>query len=98
MNLGRRLNAEGIVPLLGYSKESSDSPIDIQKTENEIIRCIEEMTTLQKPSFMAIKLSGLSPYDELRRLEQDIHYLVSSTPAWNVTLLLPSSPACGPPS
>lgn len=81
MDLGRKLNAEGIVPLLGYSKESSDSLIDIQNTENEIIRCIEEMRTLQKPAFIAIKLSGLSPYDGLRILEQDIHNLVSSTPA-----------------
>jgi hypothetical protein len=39
------------------------------------------MRTLQKPAFFAIKLSGLSPYDELRRLEQDVHNLVSRTPA-----------------
>jgi len=39
------------------------------------------MRTLQKPAFIAIKLSGLSTHDELRTLEQDIHNLVSSTPA-----------------
>lgn len=78
VRVGMKLNSEGIVPLLGYSKESSDSPIDIQNTENEIIRCIEEAKRLQKPVFVAIKLSGLSPDEEIRRLEQDIDNLVGN--------------------
>jgi hypothetical protein len=74
------LNSEGIVPLLAYSRESSDSPRDIQNTENETIRCIEEAKRLRKPAFVAIKLSGLSRNEELRQLEQDIHSLLASNP------------------
>jgi hypothetical protein len=75
--LGKLLQSEGVVPLLGYSKESSDSPVDIQNTETEIIRCIEAAGSAKKPFFVAIKLSGLSSDGDLRRLEQDVHNLVS---------------------
>ena len=81
VKLGIKLNSEGIVPLLGYSKESSDSPVDIQNTEDEIVQCIEGAKILQKPVFVAIKLSGLSPEEELRRLELDVHNLVARMPA-----------------
>jgi hypothetical protein len=81
VRLGMKLNSEGIVPLLGYSKESSDSPLDIQSTEDEIIQCIEGAKVLRKPVFVAIKLSGLSPEEELRRLELDVDNLAARMPA-----------------
>ena len=72
---------QGIVPLLGYSKESSNSADDIRDTETEIIRCIEELKTMKTPTFLAIKLSGLSTEEELRRLEWDVQDLISRQPS-----------------
>jgi hypothetical protein len=60
-----------------YSKESSNSAIDIENTEKEIIRCIEASKSISKPVFVAIKLSGLSTDEQLRQLEQDVNNLVS---------------------
>jgi proline dehydrogenase len=77
VRLGKELQAEGISPLLVYSKESSDSPEDIHHTEVEITKCIQATKALSRPVFVAIKLSGLSPDEELRLLERDIHSLVS---------------------
>ena len=77
VRLAAQLEAEGVVPLLGYSKESSDSLTEIQNTEAEIVLCIEAEKSLKKPTFVAIKLSGLSPEQELRQLERDIQELVS---------------------
>lgn len=76
VNLATRLQSEGISPLLQYSKESSDSIIDIQNTEREIIQCMEAAAALKKPAFIAIKLSGLASYEELRRLERDMEELI----------------------
>jgi hypothetical protein len=81
VNIGKRLQAEGISPLLVYSKESSDSPEDIHNTESEISKCIEATKSLSRPVFVAIKLSGLSSDEELRRLERDIHNLAASSPS-----------------
>src|SRR5271169_4974211 len=60
VNLGRHLQTLGIHPMLGFSKEFSDSPSEIQSTEEETINCIRASGSLQKPTFVAIKLSGLS--------------------------------------
>lgn len=79
VDLGKRLQSEGIIPLLGYSKESSNSPADIQNTEIETIRCIEAAKSARRPLFIAVKLSGLSSDEDLRRLEKDIHCLVSTS-------------------
>lgn len=78
--LGAQLTGRGIVPLLGYSKEVTNTLEDIQHTETETIRCIEAAGSLKKPVFVAIKLSGLSFEAEMRRLEQEVHSLVSSSP------------------
>jgi hypothetical protein len=59
--------------MLQYSKESSDSEVDIQHTEMEIIKSIEAATELKKPAFVAIKLSGLTTAEELRCFERDHH-------------------------
>lgn len=48
-------------------------------TEIEVIKCIKATgAVLEKPAFVAIKLSGLSSDEELRRLERDIHTLTTS--------------------
>jgi len=86
VSLGAQLTANGIIPLLGYSKEVTNTAADIQHTENETIRCIEAASTLKKPVFVAIKLSGLSFEDEMRRLEQEVHNLVSARPGSSVFL------------
>ena len=44
----------------------------------ETIRCIQAVSSLKRPVFIAIKLSGLSAEEELRRLEQEIHGLVTT--------------------
>jgi hypothetical protein len=64
--------------MLQYSKESSDSAVDIEHTETEIIKCIEAAAELEKPAFVAIKLSGLATAEELRCFERDHHDLMRS--------------------
>jgi len=86
VSLSAQLTANGIIPLLGYSKEVTNTAADIQHTEIETIRCIEAASSLKKPVFVAIKLSGLSFEDEMRRLEQEVHNLVSARPARSVFL------------
>jgi hypothetical protein len=81
IDLAWRLNTQGLVPLLGYSKESSDSISEIQATEDEVISCIHDLKAFPKPAFVAIKLSGLSPSAELRRLERDVSDLIFSLPS-----------------
>jgi hypothetical protein len=75
------LQEQGISPLLVYSKESSDSIVDIQNTEREIVKCIQAARSLKKPAFVAVKLSGLSTDDELRQLERDVHHFVLTAPS-----------------
>jgi len=77
VELAKKLQLQGIQPLLVYSKESSDLPTDMHETEVEVIKCIEAVGELDKPAFVAIKLSGLSSDEELRQLERDIHSLSS---------------------
>jgi len=79
VELARKLQVQGIQPLLVYSKESSDLPTDMYETEVEVIKCIEAVGELDKPAFVAIKLSGLSSDEELRQLEREIHSLSSKT-------------------
>lgn len=86
VDLGAQLTTNGIIPLLGYSKEVTNTIADIQHTETETIHCIEAASSLKKPVFVAIKLSGLSFEDEMRQLEQEIHCLVSSRPTKPVLL------------
>jgi len=62
--------------MLSFSKEFSDSPVEIENTEEETISCIRASSSLQKPTFVAIKLSGLSSDNELRSLERDIDNLL----------------------
>lgn len=50
-------------------------------TEVEVIRCIKAVGELEKPAFVAIKLSGLSSDEELRHLERDIHVLALNIPS-----------------
>jgi hypothetical protein len=88
VSLGAQLIASGIIPLLGYSKEVTNTAADIQHTELETIRCIEAASSLKKPVFVAIKLSGLSFEDEMRRLEQEVHNLVLTRPPRSVFLAL----------
>ena len=71
--------------MLAYSKEFSDSLTEIQSTEDETINCIRASSSLQKPTFVAIKLSGLSRSDELHELEREIHNLVLSSSSHNST-------------
>ena len=80
VELGKKLQAQGIHPLLVYSKESSDLPSDMHDTEVEVIKCIKAVGELEKPAFVAIKLSGLSSDEELRRLERDIHAVTTNNP------------------
>lgn len=67
--------------MLVYSKESSDLPTDMHDTEVEVIKCIKAVGELEKPAFVAIKLSGLSSDEELRQLERDIHVLALNIPS-----------------
>lgn len=78
VQLGLKLQSQGITPMLQYSKESSDSAVDIEHTETEIIKCIEAAANLKKPAFVAIKLSGLATAKELRCFERDHHDLMQS--------------------
>jgi len=64
-----------------YSKESSDLPTDMHDTEVEVTKCIKAVAELEKPAFVAIKLSGLSSDEELRQLERDIHVLALNNPS-----------------
>jgi hypothetical protein len=52
----------------------------MQATEDEIIACIQDLKSFPKPAFVAIKLSGLSPEAELRRLEMDVDNIISNIP------------------
>lgn len=73
MKLAVALQGQGVSPLLVYSKESSDSPYSLTKTELEITKCIKAVGSFQKPAFVAIKLSGLASEAELCRLERAIY-------------------------
>jgi Proline dehydrogenase len=69
---------EGIVPLIGYSKEFTNSIEDIKDTENEVVNSIYACGVLEKPTFIAIKLSGLCLEEDLRKLERDVQDLLST--------------------
>jgi hypothetical protein len=77
--LGLQLQTKGISPLLGYSKETSDSPDSFLKTENEVIRCIYAAKAFEKPAYVAIKLSGLASEKDLRELERAFDNVASQT-------------------
>jgi hypothetical protein len=81
VELAKRLQSQGINPLLVYSKESSELPSDMHDTEVEVIKCIKAVGELEKPAFVAIKLSGLSSDEELRQLEREIHILSLNNPS-----------------
>jgi hypothetical protein len=52
----------------------------MQATEDEIVACIQDLESFPKPAFVAIKLSGLSPEAELRRLELEVDNVISTLP------------------